>query len=213
MEITFYHKWITSGRKYSDAVDFYNTHGKSKALKSLFALAETPYTRKKIAEEIQQLCTTLPQQPPATSFKQYNQPINRINPETLPETLKAEYYKLGPLIRRISYLQSRLDIIQSDEIRLQHALEIIQAAEERRAIFNNIDYFLKHGSEQPNSIKKEAEKEPTPYVDHEVKYYQLKEEYQRLRVQRSKLKNKPHRQADLNKVVERMEQIDKELTQ
>jgi len=217
MEISFYENWIKNGSNYSDACSFYNEHGTNNTLKALFNKAETPYTRTKLAFEIKAIGNipvpvTVDQSIPS-DFKLYRQSKKRVDPDKLPDSLKAEWFKLGPLWGETRFLHSRLDTLQTDAGRLEYALKIIELGEQRREIFNKIDFFIENGKELTTLQEKIKEVvEPIPNESAEIKIYKLKEERARLRVQRSKMKKQPHRQLDLNKVNDRLTEIEKELT-
>ncbi len=218
MEISFYDQWVKNGRDYSEAVAFYNQHGSNETLKRLFASGNTIYTRTKIAFELKAIGNVSAVQENVQvplGFKTYIEPGKRIDPSTFPESLKSEFYKLGPLIGRIRFLHSRLDILQTDNERRVHALEILDSTDQRREIFNKIDYFIKHGKEiqmlQNSQPKAEVAIQETDQSS-ELKLFKLDEELRRLRVQRSKLKNQPNRQEKLNEVCARIEEIGKEIS-
>ncbi len=138
----------------------------------------------------------------------------RIDPSSFPDSLKKDYYDLGPLIGRIRFLHSRLDIIQNESIRGNHALEILESVERRREIFNKIDYFNEHGKEMPKLQTPVAEEKQIATAEQEsgeLKLLRLGKELNLLRSQRSKLVKQPHRQAKLNDVIARVNEIKKEM--
>lgn len=217
MEISFYDKWVEDGRKYSDALAIYAEHGTNATLKELFAKGDTSYTRTKIAFEIKALGNI-----PAVKiteeiradFKSYVEPKKRIDHRNFPDSLKSEYFQLGPLIARMRFLNARLDIVQDNSIRLDYALEILNNAEKRREIFNKIDHYLEHGQLMPNlqsPVTEEKEIITAEDESGELQKLKLKAKLNLLRSQKSKLSKQPHRQEKLNEVIGQMEEIKKQL--
>lgn len=217
MEISFYDTWVNDGRKYSDAIAIYSEHGTNATLKELFAKGETSYTRAKIAFEIKAL-GNIPERSPGevegSAFKTYVEPNKRVDSRNFPDSLKSEYIKLGPLIARMRFLHSRLDIIQNDDDRCTAALEIVSCSEKRREIFNKIDYFQEHGKIMPvaqNTITEEKEILASEDESGELKKLRLERELTLLRSRKSKLVKQPHNQSKLNGVITRMAEIKKDI--
>lgn len=206
MEISIYTQWLNNGGTYAEAVELYNKYGSNNTLKSLFQTGETYYTSRKIAFEIKALeNVVLPQVPQV-----YTEPKIKIDFQALPENLKKEYVKLGPLIGQIRFLHANLSNAQSKETRQQYALQILDCVKNRRAIFNEIDYWLKH-KKQLVQPKQETVAEIPGTETEELKKLRLNEQLRRLRVQRSKLKKQPHRAEKLVEVCTLISKIEEEL--
>jgi hypothetical protein len=205
MEILYCHEWLKGSQDYNSGLEYYLQFGENEVLKNLLKRGPTKFNFEKLRSEIQELAKSNPEiyLPGAQKRK-----INRAD---LPDFLKLDYDKLHSLIQTISHHHSRLDLIQNNTDRYNCAATILNATEERRRIFQRIDHFIQHGSDL---VIKESSKILEVKVlseDPEVRKLQLKNELILLRSQRTKLKNKPHRVADYNKAVSRIEEIEREL--
>lgn len=202
MEISFFNKWVAGGCNYDAGVAFYAIHGKNNTYKKLFALGANNFTTKELYEELSKLIK-ITVKDGAVKVR----PKMSIDRDTLPPYLQIEYDKLGQLIGEISFHHSQLTNVMTEKERFKVAELIYNKGKERRSIFNRIDYYAETGKDlmKLHEIKKEVSPES------DLKVLQLKEERRRLCVQRSKLKNKVHRDKDYNEVVNRMNDIDKEL--
>lgn len=187
MEISLYNLWKQQGGEYPKAVELYNLYGKSSVLKSLFARGLTPYNFEKIEQELLSITIKLPTQTAQQA--------------SLPAPIAIEQKKLGNLIGQMSHLHAKLEEVQTDKERCELAAQIVEMADTRRSIFNRIDTYKSTGNDLTPSQKTiETPKEINPF-----------KELALLRSQRSKLKNKPNRVADYNKVVERISELENQL--
>ncbi len=127
-----------------------------------------------------------------------------VNVEILPEELRTEHGRLGPIIRKMSRLHARLDLISTDEDRYHVAKEIVELATERRAIWTAIDDFIDNGkvSTTPESVKR------LPVDKNLTKDYVAEDKLRKLRSNRSKWKKMPHRKADYDRVCKEIEEIE-----
>jgi len=208
MEISFYNQWVDNGCSYNEGVNLYNTYGNNYALKILFAKGENYYTRNKLKSELQNLkaVTPLPAVTAAVipkDFKTFREPKKRIDTDTLPDSLKSEYFKLGPLVGEMRYLHAKLDTTNEEERRV-YALRIVEISEIRRGIFNKIDEYQATGKLPVEPVTEK----PMPKALEEMNDVERHKELLRLRVQRSKLKNKPHKQTTYNAILERIEKLE-----
>lgn len=196
MKITDIAKWLNSNGPFDQGAELYNQFGTSEVNKILFK-SKNPYTTKKLREALEALLqsknvfpinSTVATGESSSSvepFKIYSESTReRINPDLLPEELKAEYYKLGDLYKKISYFHNRLDLLHTDKQRFDAAKEIVNAAAVRRGIFMLIDDYMKNGSVVPIPVKS---------VDNELTPFEASEMLKRVSVQCSKLKDKPQR--------------------
>lgn len=186
-------KWLNSNGPFDEGAALYNEFGTSDVYKSLFK-SKNPYTVKKLRESLEALLegkNVSPINSPGVNgtsvetFKIYSESTReRINPDLLPEYLKAEYYKLGDLYKKISYFHNRLDLLHTDKQRFDAAKEIVQAAAVRRGIFKMIDEYMGSGKITPAAVKVDVVS-LTPF--------EAVNELKRVSVQCSKLKDKPQR--------------------
>jgi hypothetical protein len=209
MEISFYNQWVDNGADFAEGVAYYTIHGDNDTLKALFTKGDNYYNRMKLRAELQNLKVAVaPKEPAVTEipedFKTFRVPVKRINPDLLPDVLKTEYYKLGPLINQIRFLHAKLDT-ENEEQRCAYALKIVENSSIRRSIFNKIDEYLATGKLPI------VEEKPTPVAVQDLSVYQLKEELLLLRSRRSKLKKRLDRSADYESVLARICLIEKEM--
>ncbi len=205
MDILFAHTWLNSKRDYKSGLEFYNKYGINEALKKLLSLGLTHFNASKLLSEIQSIAKANPEVfLPGIQKKKIDRAI-------LPIELQTEFDKLQGLIQTISHHHSRLDLIQLDADRYNCAATILNAVEQRRFVFQRIDHFLQHGSDlirnEPVKIK------PVEILseNEELRKLQLKQQLILLRAQRTKLKIKPHRVADYNDVLDKIDKIEKQL--
>ncbi|OFY87852.1 MAG: hypothetical protein A3F72_02985 [Bacteroidetes bacterium RIFCSPLOWO2_12_FULL_35_15] len=199
MEISFYTKWVASGREYKQGVDFYLKYGSNNTLKALFQSGANIYTKEKLDSELRAISVLVPERK-----------ISKYNRDDFPLQLQTEFDKLGELIRKIGYLHAQLAIVRTNSDRFKIAKDVLKLVEQRRNIFNRLDEFKTTGKDLlPIEIKKEIPEYNTENVA--LKALQLKDEARRLRVQRSKLKSNKKRVADYNYTVTRIAEIDMEL--
>ncbi len=204
MDISYSHTWLNGAKDYTSGLEFYMKYGSSDVIKKLLQAGPTKFNNSKLLSEIQKIADANPE-----IFIQGGK--RKIDRAMLSQELQIEFDKLQSLIQAISWGNSRLDLIQNDLDRYNCAAEILNNVQARRMIFMRIDHFIDHGTDL---VKKSAVKIPvikTLSEDKELRKLQLREELILLRAQRSKLKMKAHRVADYNKVLTRIEQIEKAL--
>ncbi|MCK6649178.1 MAG: hypothetical protein L6Q66_05955 [Bacteroidia bacterium] len=204
-----YDNWLSRGCNYDEGVKLYFHYGSSKTLKDIFAKGDTYFNRKKLKSALLELVSAPAETiAPTQDFKVHREPKKKVSADNLPDSLKSEYYQLGPIWSKIRFLHSRLDLISKESERNDYAQEIVELSAQRRSIFNKIDAYNADPVKwhKQNDVKidiKEAICILPP-----VNYWQLKEELLRLRVQRSKLKKKPHRAEDYAAVLKRITEIE-----
>lgn len=212
MEILFYTHWINNGCNYSEGVNWYQQHGSNNTLKQLFCAGENIFTRKKLREELSKLAEQAPPPKKAdaeflnSNFTRKKTPAkSTIDKNSLPDSLKKDHEKLGPIYTKMQNLHPRLELLNSDDERKDYALEILRLAQQRRGIFTRIDYFKEHGKEMPTPEKVKQE-QPLP-----TDYFQIQHALKLLRTQRSKLKDKEHRAADYLAVCTKIDELEAKL--
>ena len=191
-------QFLNNKLSFKQGVKLYEQLGGSPVLLNLFK-TEDDFARKKLRTELQKRFnslnnkTTVLKSGPVKSPKKRND----INPDILPNHLKTEYLKLGPIIRQISFLHAKLEEKNNSTDRYKLAVEIIDLAKQRRTIYTRLDYFIDHNRDMPGFelVKEAADLKDTPY-------FEALHKLQLLRVRRTKLKKLPARIKDYEKVVD-----------
>jgi hypothetical protein len=195
-------KYKEGNLSYRDSVTLFFTiyPEKESALRD-FLSSEDTFSRKKIKEGLQAKFDELVAIQEANNFKSFETKVRSINVSLLPEDLRKEHAKLSPLIREVSMNHARLDMCSTDEQRFELAKNIVTKWRIRQGIFDQIDRFNATGQVpvQVELLISGAQKPVKPLITVE-RDYKLEDDIRKLRVQRSKLKNKPHRFADYEKV-------------
>lgn len=191
-------QYLNGDLSYQQGVAIYTKYGDNNALKKLFADGEDDYSIKKLHRELQEIEKRFKANVDSDKFKSFTESKlkGKVNEAILPAHLKTLYYKRIQLIREIALLHSRLPLYPNNEERLVAASKIVDLTEERRVIFTRCDYFMDHGKDHPAYALVEVEEPKTNGVSYFEAQYKLK----LLRSQKSKLKNKPNRAADLQKI-------------
>ena len=191
--------WLQTGQVFADGVEFYALHGTNNTLKQLFKTGVNQFTKQKLKEEIEKL-----------QYIAQSNTNNRAKPKLdrtkLPPVLQTEYDKLRDLIGLMSFKHAQLEVVKNEAARHLLAKEILSAADERRIIFNRIDHYLSTGKD----LVQQAVLKNIP-EEKQLRELLLRSELNKLRVQRSKLKNNQKRISDYNAVLARISEIEKEL--
>lgn len=176
---------------------------KQTALKSFFA-AEDQFSWKKLRAGLDAKFDELQANAKASEFKHFTQkhPKNEIKVELLPEHLRNEYAKLGPIIRRVSQLQARLKYAPTNADRFEIAKEIVELVGQRRAIFTMIDSFNQSGFYETPVV---AEKVPVDAT--KLRNYETEDKLRKLMSRRSKAKGKPEKLAEYNDIEKQIAEL------
>jgi hypothetical protein len=206
MEKSFYNNWVESGKEYHPGVSYFNANCKDEVLQKLFSLGENSFSKKKLEEELKRLSEHKEPISLPSGFVSHTIPKKKIVVENLPADLQTEYMKLGPIIREISYLNSRLDVILNEEDRKICAHRIVELSHERRGIYNRLDDYQENGRTEPP-------KEATLAVDaeKELKRLRLINDRKLIASKRSKCKNKPNQIEKFTKLNAEIAAIDEQL--
>lgn len=167
---------------------------KETALKRFFE-SEDQFSWKKLRTGLDAKYNELQANAKASEFKHFTpkHPKNEIKLDLLPNHLRVEYAKLGPIIRRVSQLQARLKCAPTNADRFELAKEIVDLVGQRRAIFTMIDSFNQSGFyETPKPIEK------IPVDVTKLRNYETEDKLRKLMSRRSKAKGKPEKLAEYN---------------
>lgn len=199
-------KYLDGNLPYLAGVKIYQERGSSSTLKTLFR-TEDDFSRKKLRSELQAIYNSLQvsSPEPETGYTSYSVSKKKgtIRVEILPEYLKVEYFKLSPIIREAAHLHSKLPLFQTNDERLETVREIIKLIRKRRQIFARCDHFMETGQDQIATVTEVSE------TMEKISFPQAMNKIRLLRSQRSKLKNKPHRQEDYKIVCKQIESLEK----
>ena len=175
-------EWLESGQDYAQGVALYAQHGRSAVLRSTLAYGETEFTRGKLVHALQQLlagapavarpAVVVPAPPPAAAAA----PVAGVDPQR--RTWYAERNHLHP----------QLEGAGSDAARLAMALRILELGD---AISQS--YQVPAPGAAPAGPT-------TPGLAAITDEGRIRKLLANLKPQRTKLKTKPHRAADLARV-------------
>lgn len=191
-------QYLIGNLTYTQGAELYKKYGTNKTLKNLFASGEDDYSCKKLKTELQLILDNRKQIKETSIFTTHTVSKKRatINVEALPPHLKAEYYKLSPIIREIAATNPTLIHLKTNEARYDSAKRILELVEKRKAIFVRLEYYQENGKDHPFYEPIITEVKPIGPVSFFEAHYHLK----LLRSQKSKLKKKPNRLGDYEKV-------------
>jgi len=193
---------------YKDGVTLFFTlwPEKKKSLASFFT-KEDVYSRRKLKKELGAKFDELQAIQQQNNFVDFSISKNRNNPidlSKLPTALRKEHARLGPIIREIASLHARLYNCSTDSQRYEYAWHIVELVAERRAIFTKIDEFNATGRVTEQLQHQNIRAVPNIEKDYKVEY-----ELKLLRSQRTKLKKNPRRVHELNEVIKKIFELEK----
>lgn len=136
---------------YKTGVELYLLHGKSETLKGLFQSGATPFTRKKLAEELGKLAQvpaeSMPKEVPARKEDQNFTPI--------PDWVMESRSKQIELLKERDSLRGQLFSAKTDSERLELALRILDLGDEIHAIGVDQKQFKDTGKVPTKQVLKE----------------------------------------------------------
>jgi hypothetical protein len=207
MDFLFKIEQYLSGKlPYKDGVKLYLDYGTNSILKNMFSTGEDDYCKKKLKTELDLILqkrklqiiseTKISNEQPTYQIFTESKKKGSINVEKLPPHLKTEYYKLAPIIREIAATNPTLIHLKTKEARFESAGRILDLVEKRKAIFVRLEYFQEHGEDHPyyKPLIEEIE------VNNRISYYEAQYKLKILRSQKTRLKKKPARLKDYEKV-------------
>ena len=178
-------EWLESGQDYAQGVALYEKHGRSAVVRSTLGFGETEFTRAKLVHVLQQLVGAAP---PAAVARP------AAVPAVVPTAPPAPSVTIDPQRRdwfaERNHLHAQLGLVASDAERRPMALRILELAD-----LISQSYAAEAGHNLATS-RPEAGHNLATLTD-EGKIRQL---LANLRPQRSKLKKRPDRAADLAQV-------------
>lgn len=197
-------QYLKGKLSFNQGVELYKQAGASAFILQILK-TEDDYAHDKLRSELQKhfdrlnSVETKPKKHPAGNLIR-----QQINPESLPTHLRAEYNKLGNIIRNISFLHAKLEEKNSNGERYKLAAQIIELVTERRIIYSRCDYYVANGRDLPQFENNKTE------VDlQKLTKFEALHKIQLLRVQRTKLKKLPARVNDYNKVCSQIKVLEK----
>lgn len=198
-------QYLKGKLSFEQGVELYKQAGASPFILQLLK-TEDDYAESKLRAELQKHFDRLNNVQLPVSKKSENKKHKPINPDALPTHLRAEYNKLGNIIRKISFNHAKLEERNSTEERYKLAVEIINLVTERRTIYARCDYYILNGRDLPQfeNAKTEVDLMKLPK-------YEALHKLQLLRVQRTKLKKLPARVNDYNKVCADIKTLEKSI--
>lgn len=166
MAIAAIDEWLRDPeRSYSDGVSLYETHGKSKFLKNLFASSEDDFNLERLYQELKKIQDAAIDSGSAgdkalteeskvdqelESFKRFTTvQVPAIDTSKLPHELQVLAAEKGQLYRQAVALHSRLALMQSDDDRKKAAERIVHLFYRIDEIWSELDFFNEYGTIKP----------------------------------------------------------------
>lgn len=186
---------------------FFSIYPQKKSALASFFEVEDSFALKKLNDGLNQKLIELETNTQHNSFKTFLPSVmahqGRINVDVLPTQLREEYARLSPIIREIAHLHARLENALSNNHRYHLCKKIVDLTKERRSILNKVDEFNATGTyTEPIKVVKQKLDTSRPIN------YEVLNKIHLLRSRRSKLKNKPEKVAEYNRVVEEINALE-----
>ncbi|MDO7876002.1 hypothetical protein Q5H93_14760 [Hymenobacter sp. ASUV-10] len=168
-------------RDYNAGVALYEVHGTSTVVRKLLALGETEFTRGKLLQALQQLVSTVPVvvPVPAPVAAPLPAPVAAVDPQ------RRDWFA------ERNYLHAQLGLVATDAERRELAFRILALGD---LIAESYDQAAGRAPVPP------PVGEPSPGLASIQDEGEIRRRLLNLRPQRSKLKTRPHRAADLAQV-------------
>lgn len=175
---------------------------KRSALESFFKNNDQ-FSRNRLNKGLQEKIQEQEAKQKENSFKNFSRNADRkkkINVELLPDELRKEYNRLGPLIGEIAHSHARLYYCSTNEQRFEVAKVIIHKGRQMRAIWQQLDEFESTGKVSEVCTVVIEKVDPT-----RLKNFEAEHQLKLLRARRSKAKNDPSKKALLDSINKEIE--------
>lgn len=179
-------EWLESGQDYAQGVALYEQHGRSAVVRSTLAFGETDFTRGKLLHALQQL--VLPQvgtTRPAAA-RPAAAPPAAVTPVAVVDPQRRDW------LAERNHLHAQLGLVATDAERLALSLRILELGDQIR-----LSYDQAAGRAPVPAPAGQA----TPGLEQLTDAGEIRRLLANLKPQRSKLKRRPDRAADLARVV------------
>ncbi|GAB3743067.1 hypothetical protein GCM10027594_22360 [Hymenobacter agri] len=175
-------EWLESGQDYAQGVALYEAHGRSAVLRSTLAFGETEFTRAKLVHALQQLVDAVPA---AAHVRVVDTSAERVR-ET-PKPVQVDPQRRDWFAER-NHLHAQLGLVATDEQRRVMALRILELG----------DLISQSYDQAAGRASVLAPAGPgTPGLEQVRDEGEIRRLLANLKPQRSKLKKRPERAADL----------------
>lgn len=152
--------WLNGARQYTAGVKLYAQLGDNAELKSLFAQGQTPYTTKRLQDELLAICNRLKQQ--ATQTPPPAQPQAQQQPEKEPAPKYTQLYQEAKILADNAYKQamnkrailfSMVDTTSYTDNNTKElvdkraplAIDVVKLYNRASILYARADYALQHG--------------------------------------------------------------------
>lgn len=194
---------------YQDGVAlFFRLWPNKEALRPFFS-KEDRFSRQRLNTALNEQFVAMQAMHKQNAFGKFSVPVHKtkgLDVTKLPAELRTEYALQGNRIREISQLHARLFNCSTDDQRLDLCRKIYELTLERRGTFNHVDDYLATGS-LPAAVPVPEERPKLP--PEAPKLFDVEYRLKLLRTQRSKLKSKPNRAAEYEKVCSEIVELEK----
>jgi vacuolar-type H+-ATPase subunit I/STV1 len=201
-------QWLASDQDFTAGVELYNRYGKSAVLRRMFANGSSSFVREKLLQSLQELAPVEVVDPkPAAAPKPRKAAVKKISqPEEKPVANPADQEKFEQLMQQRQSLldertliHARLNQTPEGNPLLEASLRILELVPIIKKLNYTRKYYLEHGCLP-------AEKPAKAEVD-ESDMASLVQHRNNLRTKRSRLKDKPEKAEELEKLESEIERL------
>jgi len=163
-------QWKFDGCNYDDGVLLYEKYGSNQVYKKLFKIRNS-FSEQLLYDELKKI-PDIPDKPvhpkkekKSSGFAKHSKSVHpAINPATLPPELQIKNIRKGQLFKEAAFCFDRLDLLGTDEERFESAKIILSNYDEINNIWEEIDYFLKHGRTMEEDFERRNKIRPRPVL-------------------------------------------------